>query len=128
MTSAQKSGLVFIFLTIALTVAGQLLVKHGMTQIGKAPSSTSEMPMFFLRAIFHPPNFIGLGSAVLAAICWMGALSRCDLSFAYPFMALAIVLVLALTPALFGEHVNAKQWIGVAVVCIGLWIASRSGQ
>lgn len=55
----------------------------------------------------------------------MGALSKCDLSFAYPFMALAIVLVLLLTPALFGEHVTAKQWLGVALVCAGLWIASR---
>ncbi len=125
MTAAQRSGLIFIFLTIALTVAGQLLVKHGMTQIGKAPSDAAQLPLFFLKAIFKPANFFGLGSAVLAALCWMGALSRCDLSFAYPFMALAIVLVLALTPALFGEHVSAKQWVGVAIVCVGLWIASR---
>lgn len=125
MTPTQRSGLVFIFLTIVLTVAGQLLVKHGMTQIGKAPSDASQLPMFMLKAIFHPPNFFGLASAVLAATCWMGALSRCDLSFAYPFMALAIVLVLALTPALFGEHVSAKQWIGVGIVCVGLWIGSR---
>lgn len=121
----QRSGLVFILLTIVLTVGGQLLVKHGMTQIGKAPSSPGEMPMFLIKAVFHPANFLGLSSAVLAAMCWMGALSRCDLSFAYPFMALAIVLVLALTPALFGEQVHAKQWTGVTIVCLGLWIASR---
>lgn len=125
MTPTQRSGLVFIFLTIGLTVAGQLLVKHGMTQIGKAPADAGQLPLFFLKAIFKPANFLGLSSAVLAALCWMGALSRCDLSFAYPFMALAIVLVLALTPALFGEHVSAKQWIGVGIVCVGLWIASR---
>ena len=125
MPTAHRSGLVFIFFTIMLTVVGQLLVKHGMTQIGKAPTSMNGMPMFFLKAIFHPPNFLGLSSAVLAAMFWMGALSRCNLSFAYPFMALAIVLVLALTPALFGEHVTSKQWIGVAIVCFGLWIASR---
>lgn len=121
----QRSGILFIVLTIVLTVGGQLLVKHGMTQIGKSPSAAGEVPMFLLRAIFHPSNGLGLLSAVLAAMCWMGALSRCDLSFAYPFMALAIVLVLALTPALFGEHVHSKQWTGVAIVCLGLWIASR---
>lgn len=128
MTPTQRSGLVFIFLTIALTVAGQLLVKHGMTQLGKAPADVKALPLFFLKAVFQPANFLGLSSAVLAAVCWMGALSRCDLSFAYPFMALAIVLVLALTPMIFGEHVSIKQWAGVALVCVGLWIGAQGGR
>ena len=115
----------FIFLTIALTVAGQLLVKQGMLAVGKAPNDPKALPVFLLRAAFHPAVFFGLSSAVLAAFCWMGALSKCDLSFAYPFMALAIVLVLVLTPALFGEQVTARQWFGVALVCVGLWFASR---
>lgn len=125
MTPAQRSGLVFIALTIALTVAGQLLVKLGMTQIGRAPADWTALPMFFLKAAFNPANFLGLSSAVLAALCWMGALSRCNLSFAYPFMALAIVLVLALAPVVFGEHVTLRQWVGVALVTAGLWIAAQ---
>lgn len=125
MTPAQRSGLVFIALTIALTVAGQLLVKLGMTQIGRAPADLTALPMFFLKAAFNPANFLGLSSAVLAALCWMGALSRCNLSFAYPFMALAIVLVLALAPVVFGEHVTLRQWVGVALVTAGLWIAAQ---
>ena len=125
MTPTQRSGLVFIFGTIIMTVASQLLLKFGMTQIGKAPSEPGQLPMFILKAVFHPPNFMGFVGAMLAAFSWMAALSRCELSFAYPFMGLAIVLVLALTPALFGEHVSMNQWAGVALVCVGLWLASR---
>ena len=40
---------------------------------------------------------------------------------AYPFMALAIVLVLALSPLVFGEQVPVIRWFGVLIVCIGLW-------
>jgi uncharacterized membrane protein len=42
-------------------------------------------------------------------------------------MGLAIVLVLALTPLVFGERVPLTRWLGVLVVCVGLWIASRNG-
>jgi drug/metabolite transporter (DMT)-like permease len=67
----------------------------------------------------------GLFFAVIASIMWMNALSLSDISFAYPFMALAIVLVLALSPLVFKEFVPWTRWLGVIVVCIGLWIASR---
>jgi uncharacterized membrane protein len=43
---------------------------------------------------------------------------------AYPFMALAIVLVLALSGALFGEIVPLNRWMGVAIVCVGLVVAA----
>lgn len=127
MTAAQKSALVFIFLCIGFTVTGQLLMKWGMTQVGKAPSEPGQLPAFFFKAFFHPGNFFSLVCAGMAVMCWMGALSRCELSFAYPFMSLAIVLVLALTPTLFAEHVGPKQWIGVGIVCVGLWVSSRPG-
>jgi drug/metabolite transporter (DMT)-like permease len=68
---------------------------------------------------------LGLGCAVVAALCWILAVSKTNLSFAYPFMGLAIALVLALTPITLGESVSVKQWLGVVVVCVGLWIAAQ---
>ncbi|MEI6534072.1 MAG: EamA family transporter [Verrucomicrobiaceae bacterium] len=127
MTPAQRSGLIFIFLCIASTVTGQLLVKYGMTQVGKAPANSSDLPMFLLKALFSPAVFASLVCALFAALCWMGAMTRCDLSFGYPFMSLAIVLVLALSPVCFGEHVSGRQWLGVGFVCLGLWVSSRPG-
>lgn len=125
MTPAQRSGLVFIFLCIASTVIGQLLVKYGMTQIGRAPSNSNEMPLFLIKALFNPAVFMSLVCALFAALCWMAAMTKCDLSFGYPFMSLAIVLVLALSPVCFGEHVSGKQWVGAGIVCLGLWVATR---
>jgi drug/metabolite transporter (DMT)-like permease len=123
--SAQKTGIVFIFLTVFLTVGGQLLVKHGMTQAGRAPSDLRELPWFIARALLLPANFCGLACAFLAAFSWMAALTKCELGFAYPFTSLSIVLVLAASTWMFGEKIVFQQWAGVAVVCLGLWIASR---
>lgn len=117
--------ILLIGLTIAFTVAGQLLLKLGMSQIGSIPSSVGEWPTFFLGAMLNPRVVLGLGLAVAAALSWMAAVSTSDLSFAYPFMALAIVLVLALSSTILGETVPLTRWAGVAVVAVGIWIASR---
>jgi multidrug transporter EmrE-like cation transporter len=120
-----SGALVCIALTIAFTVAGQLLVKHGVLQVGSAPDKGGHLAGFLVRAFTNPLVIAGLVCAVVAAIAWTMALSRADLGYAYPFMGLAIVLVLALTPLVFGEHVPINRWVGVAIVCIGLWVASR---
>ena len=116
---------VLIAVTIAFTVAGQLLVKHGTQQLGSFPKSLAEAFPFMLSALINMWIIAGLCSAVAAALSWIGAVSLSDISFAYPFMGLAIVLVLTLSPLLFGERVPATRWVGVAMVCLGIVVASR---
>lgn len=125
MGRTSSAALGCIFLTILLTVAGQLLVKQGMLNVGASPAKPSLLPAFIMRAFTNPFVVLGLVCAVLAAMAWTVAVSRTELSFAYPFMGLAIVLVLALSGVFFGEQLPANRWIGVLVVCLGLWLASR---
>lgn len=115
----------FIALTIAFTVAGQLVLKMGMLGIGGMPTAVADWPSFFLKALLDPLVVGGLVLAVAAALSWMAAVSRSDLSFAYPFMSLAVVLVLALSGLVLGESVPITRWIGVAIVCLGILVAAR---
>jgi multidrug transporter EmrE-like cation transporter len=116
---------VLIGLTILFTVGGQLLVKYGMSQVGRFPAVSSKIFPFLWKAVTNWRVFLGLLLAVFAAVTWMGAVSLSNISLAYPFMGLAIVLVLALSPLIFKEDVRITQWIGVAVVCAGLFITTR---
>lgn len=111
--------------TIILTVCGQLLVKAAMLEIGQIPLNLSGIFPFLIKAFTNIKIVAGLGCAVIASITWMGAISRSAISFAYPFMGLAIVLVLTLSPVLFKETIPWTRWLGVIIVCIGLWIASK---
>ena len=121
----NMTAYIFIGLTILFTVCGQLLVKSASFEFGPFPKDLSMLIQFLIRAFTNVKLLAGLFSAVIASIMWMSALSLTDISFAYPFMGLAIVLVLALSPLLFKEIVPWTRWLGVAVVCLGLWIASR---
>lgn len=115
----------FILLTVVFTVVGQLLVKGGMREVGAGPSDAALMPRFFWQALTNLKVLLGLACAVAAALSWIVAVSRSDLSLAYPFMALPIVLVLALSRSLLGETVSLTRWLGVGIVCIGVIVAAR---
>ena len=126
MNQVSSIGLLFIALTIAFTVAGQLLVKQGMREVNSDPAQLTALIQLVWHALTNLKVILGLSCAVVAALSWMVAVSHNDLSFAYPFMGLAIVLVLALSGTLFGEAVPATRWMGVGIVCAGLLIAARS--
>lgn len=116
---------IFIALTILFTVCGQLLVKSASREFGQLPGNFSEVLPFLIKAFSNIKLIAGLGSAVIASIMWMIALSIADISFAYPFMGLNIVLVLALSPIVFNETIPWTRWLGVLIVCLGLLVASR---
>lgn len=116
---------VFVALTIVFTVLGQLLVKYGMLRVGGVPTNPAQWLAFFLSAVTNAHVLVGLALAGVASLCWMAAVSKLDLSLAYPFMSLAIVLVLVLSGALFGEHVPWTRWVGVAIVCVGIIVSAR---
>lgn len=125
--SRERVAMVFFLIgtTIALTVAGQLLLKAGLMEVGVCPHDLREVPSFLVRSLMQPKVAGGLFLAFLAALAWIGAVSLSDISFAYPFMSLAIVLTLALSGPLFGERIPPTRWAGVALVCLGLVLASR---
>jgi len=126
MNQPSLMALLSILLTVVFTVIGQLLVKQGMLEVGRSPTQVAMLPQFIRQTLTNLKVLLGLTGAVAAALSWIVAVSRSDLSFAYPFMGLAIVLVLALSRALFGETVPITRWPGVGIVCIGIFIAARS--
>lgn len=66
-----------------------------------------------------------LGAAFLAFLCWMGALSSFDLTYAYPFTSLSFMFVLALGVAIFKELLSMGKVVGILLICCGLILGSR---
>lgn len=111
--------------TIAFTVAGQLLVNAGMSEVGTMPRGSQPLPGFFFAALLNFRVVAGLLFALLPALTWMAAVSVIDISLAYPFMVLAVVEVLALSSVLLEELKPLHGWLRVLIVCLGLVLAAR---
>jgi len=118
--------ILFVMITIVATVAGQLLLKQGMSQVGKVPHEPGRIAVFLVDALLNPRVIGALVLAFVASLGWMSAVSRLPLSYAYPFMATTFPLVLIFSRILFSEQISTLRWIGVFVIWLGLFLVSRS--
>ena len=121
----QMVDYLYILGTILFTVYGQLVIKWQVARAGAFPVEATEKIWFLLRLVFNPWVISSLAAAFLAFLSWMAALSRFELSHAYPFMSLAFVLVLGLSALLFQETITVPKALGVAFIVMGIIIGSR---
>jgi multidrug transporter EmrE-like cation transporter len=116
----------YILLTIVLTVYGQLVIKWQVSKAGVLPTGVVAQSGFLLRMLVNPWILSALIAALIAALSWMAALTKFDLSFAYPFMSLSFVFVLALSALFFREPFTTYKIVGLALIALGLFVSSRS--
>lgn len=113
-----------LVISVALAVAGQLLMKKGMLVFGAFPASQllfKIIPMFS-----NPFVFSGLLCFGLSAIFWLVVLSRFPLSLVYPMVSVAYIIVALASWIFFKENVTFVRWLGIAVICLGVFLISRS--
>ena len=121
------ANVILILASVACGVAGQLSLKGGMTRVGTLGADTLANPLVTALHVFGQPLVItGLGCYVLGAAVWLVVLSRVPLSLAYPSLALSYVLTALLASAVLGEHVPGVRWAGIATICVGVVMISRS--
>ncbi|MGI6253228.1 MAG: hypothetical protein GX843_01860 [Synergistaceae bacterium] len=81
-----------------------------------------------VRIIFNLRAVAGVGCFGISFIFLSAALTRTDLSLAYPLMAgLVFLLVLAVSALFFSEPVSLWRVGGAALILAGIWIISVKG-
>lgn len=114
-----------ILTAVIMTVIGQLLVKKGLNLLGTINFSTG-ITLAYIKIFTSPFVIIGILIYTIAIFFWLFGLSKVDLNFAYPFLALSYVLVILASFLILGEHIPPLRWIGVAVICIGILLIAKS--
>jgi multidrug transporter EmrE-like cation transporter len=117
----------YIFLTIVFTIYGQFILKWRLNNL------EIELPVDFfgkflslMKLVFDPFIFSGLLFAFFASLTWMVAMTKFELSFAYPFIALNFVIVFLLGIAFLGESFSFAKLTGVLFIVFGTVIVARS--
>ena len=123
----MTASLVLIFIAVAIGVTGQLSLKMGMNHVGTIDGTSVAHPIETLSSVFRSPMvWVGLALYGLGAVAWLIVLSRLDLSFAYPFLALSYAITPILAWRLLDEPVSGLRWLGIAVIILGVVIVSRT--
>ncbi|OHD97462.1 MAG: hypothetical protein A3E21_01000 [Sulfurimonas sp. RIFCSPHIGHO2_12_FULL_36_9] len=118
-------GHLYIFGTIFFTVYGQLIIKWRIGNYGSLPVESMEKLVFLLKLFLDPFIFSGFISAFLASMCWMAAMTKFELSYAYPFMGLTFVLVFIFSIFFMGENFNIYKLLGVCCIILGIFLTSK---
>jgi len=118
------SAYIFVLMTSLFTVLGQLIIKWRIDSIKFSLSGTlSEKLMTIVSLLFDKFIVIGLISAVCAAILWMIALSKLNLSHAYPVIIALVITLTVLSSVIFlGETLSFFKILGIALILLGLAI------
>ena len=113
----KKITQVVLLVTVASNAIGQILFKaahHG------------EIESSFLLLFTRYETWLGLAFYGLSSICWLWVLSRAQLSYAYPVLALSYPIVVALSAWMFSETVTPLHWLGVIIIFAGVSLLSRT--
>jgi drug/metabolite transporter (DMT)-like permease len=109
-----------ILISVTLSAIAQIMLKAGVPAEISSYMGASSVLEAIRKMIASPLVVAGLGAYGLGALVWLFVLSRVDVTYAYPFLALGLVLTMALGAILLGEHVGTIKIIGTCLIGIGI--------
>ncbi|MCI1066544.1 hypothetical protein ACNPM2_19480 [Stenotrophomonas geniculata] len=111
--------------TILLTSYGQLVIKWQASSYQATTTGLLGKLPPVIQLLLQPWVISAFVAAFAASLCWMLAVSRLELSRAYPFMALNFLIVCVAAIPLFGEVFTVYKAVGLATVIVGLIFISQ---
>lgn len=119
-------AIVYILISVLSGATGQILLKKGMGSMGPLTLTMEQIGNILWRVGTNPYVVLGLAIYVGGTVFWLAALSRVDLSYAYPFASLSYIVMLTASWQLFDENITPLRLLGTVVVCLGVFLISRS--
>jgi drug/metabolite transporter (DMT)-like permease len=106
---------------------GNVLLGKGMRQVGEVRSwSPTALAGIFLRASANGWIWLGIGSLLLFLFSLMVVLSWADYSFVMPASSASYAAAALLSHWLLKEVVTPERWAGVALICLGVALITRT--
>jgi multidrug transporter EmrE-like cation transporter len=117
----------YIFLTVAFAVLSQLIIKWKMSAFSFSDYETlTDKFVFAFSMLLNPYIIISLILTLLSGLSWMIAMTKFDISYAYPFTTLGFVFILFFSMLIFNEPLSWQKVVGLIFIISGIIISSRS--
>jgi multidrug transporter EmrE-like cation transporter len=114
----------FIVFGVLLNAVAQLLLKAGARNVGEIHLTLGNLFSVGWRVATQLPIIGGLTCYVLSVVLWIIALSRVDVSVAYPMLSLGYVVTAIGAWYLFGEALSPQRLGAIVVILVGVaWLA-----
>jgi multidrug transporter EmrE-like cation transporter len=118
---------VLILMGVGLNAAAQLLLKTATRPLGAFTVFNADTLMRSIGVLaISVPFWTGMMCYAASVCVWLAALSKAPVSVAYPMLSLGYVVVAAVSALWLGETLNLAKVLGIALICAGVLLVSRS--
>ena len=116
----------YILFTLLFTVYGQLILKWRLSNLKVIlPELVTDKLIYLIKLVLDPFIFSGFIAAFIASLFWMAAMTKFEITHAYPFMSLAPALVFLLGVFVLNETFTMGKVIGLIIIMLGIAITLK---
>ena len=115
-----------VLLGVLLNAIAQLLLKAGTNTIGHFEFSVANALPVAMKVATQPYILGGIVCYVVSVVVWILALSRVEVSVAYPMLSIGYIVNAVAAYFLFGEAVSVQRLAGIGIIILGVYIVARS--
>jgi multidrug transporter EmrE-like cation transporter len=118
---------VLILTGVGLNAAAQLLLKVATKPLSHFTAFNADTLQSSVMILFKSvPFWTGMFCYGASVCVWLAALSKAPVSTAYPMLSLGYVVVATVSVLWLGELMTPSKVIGIALICAGVVLVSRS--
>ncbi|MEI7770489.1 MAG: EamA family transporter [Chloroflexales bacterium] len=109
-----------------LTVIGEVMLKVGITHVTERVGAFSLSPTILLSTFTEWRVILGFALVFGGSLFWLGVISRVELSFAYPLLAMNYVILLIPSRYLLHETISPTRIVGALIIVAGVIVITWS--
>jgi multidrug transporter EmrE-like cation transporter len=118
---------VLILAGVSLNAAAQLVLKvatRPLAAFTRFDAGTLWASILILGG--SAPFWVGMFCYATSVCVWIAALTRAPVSVAYPMLSIGYIIVAGASVLWLGETLSPAKMLGIALICIGVVLVSRS--
>lgn len=124
----MKPGLILVIVaSVSMSAIAQILMKYGMSRPSMQRALGGPLTETLWQVVTSPGVIGGLFVFAISVCAWLYVLSRVDVSYAYPFVSLGMVLTVASGWLLLGESVPLARILGLVLIVAGVMVVAVTG-
>ncbi|PIT53400.1 hypothetical protein BHC49_13280 [Snodgrassella alvi] len=112
--------------SVTLNAFAQIALRKTMQTIGPMPQSILDYFYFGYQLLLNVWFLTGMILYAVSIGLWMAVLGKVEVSLAYPLLSIGYIITAFIGYFFLHENVNLIRIAGLATICIGIIIISRS--
>ena len=112
--------------SVFLNAMAQIALRKTMLTAGPLPSGVANALGFAFSLLLNPWFLAGMTCYALSIGIWLIVLGKTEVSLAYPLLSIGYIITAIIGYYFLGENVNLTRIAGIALICFGIVVISRS--